>query len=540
MIDSSQDKRTEYIDIAILLTFTFLFRLVTLMIMNTGIDESDYWTSAKSLRLGLPYPLLNHRTVRWSVILPAFFTQLIFGVKANAYYVVPVLFQMIQSLIVYGLGKRFHTRMTGVLAAIALTIFPYSARVGSQLRPEVTSSVYILAVLWFLLRYLELHAEDKDRGDFRRLLPAIAFLYIGYHSKITNLYFLPGILLVIAILGRSFKHASYFGLILIGLYALETSIYAMFTDYNLGHIQIIANHHFSPLEATPAGDRLSADSGDYPFFGFFSLFTRYAQPYLQWYWQLPFALFAVAAVYYSFRKRATATSALLIIALSFFIGITFTFRSLKPLLLIEKFINRYFYAVLGFVMILLSRSFVDIAIAVSRQIQKFRQSNMPLISAKLSTVIIAIFCTLLVAAVPLSLLTNTGQRFGRYYAWDPRDFSTHALSVNNKYRSLLNEAVRDGTAIVADSGGAGHNAMRAVLSYYLDKDIVCAGLPEPRSMEYNGREYWILVGSDTIDGHDRVIAVRRGPFEARVVSVAELPAAVEDRLVRFEAYFNGE
>jgi hypothetical protein len=540
MIDLAQDNRTEYIDLAILLTFTLLFRLVTLMIMNTGIDESDYWTAAKSLRLGLPYPLLNHRTVRWSVILPAFFSQLIFGVRANVYYVVPVLFQMIQSLLVYRLGRRFHTRLTSILAAIAITIFPYSARVGSQLRPEVTSSVYILAAFWFLLRYLDSRAEEKDHNDFRLLLPSIAFLYLGYHSKITNLYFLPGILLVIAILGRSLKHAIYFGLILLGLYAVETVVYAIFTDYNLGHIQIIARYHFKPLQASPGVGKLGADSGDYPYYGFFALFMRYAQPYLQLYWQIPFALFAAAAVYYSFRRRTIENSALLIVSVSFFIGITFTFRSLKPLLLVEGFINRYFYAVLGFVMILLSRSFVDIATAVSGQIRKLRRSNVPIISTKLSTMIFAIVCTLLVVAVPLSLLTDAGQRFGRYFAWDPRDFSTHALAKNNEYRSLLNKAVRDGTAIVADSGGAGHNAMRAVTSYYLDRNIVRAGLPQPRYVEYDGRKYWILAGSDRIDIEDRVIAVRRGPFEARVVSVAELPAAVEDRPVRFEDYSDGE
>ena len=249
MIDSIQDKRREYLDLGILLMFTLLFRLVSLMIIHTGIDESDYWTAAKSLRLGLPYPQLNHRTIRWAVILPAFFSQLIFGVRANAYYVIPIFFQMIQALLVYRLGKRLHSRITGVFAAIAITVFPYSARVGSQLRPEVTSIVYILAAFWYLLNYLDSRIDKKSRGDFRTLLPSIAFLYIGYHSKITNLYFLPGFLLVILLIGRSFRHALYFGLILLGLYVVETGIYVIFTEYNLGHIQIIAAHHFSPQRA---------------------------------------------------------------------------------------------------------------------------------------------------------------------------------------------------------------------------------------------------------------------------------------------------
>jgi hypothetical protein len=540
VLDIKQDKRMEYVELAILLTFTFMFRLVTLMIMNTGIDESDYWTAAKSLRFGLPYPPLSHRTVRWSVILPAFFSQLIFGVRANVYYVVPIVFQMLQSLLLYRLGKRIHSRTTGALAAIATTVFPYSARVGSQLRPEVTSSVYILAAFWYLLNYLDSRDSEKIRCYFSRLLPSVAFLYIAYHSKITNLYFLPGFLVVILLLGKSFRHTLYFGLILLGLYVVETGIYAIFTNYDLGQIQIIAEHHFKPSETASAMGGSGVNIGDYPFSGFFALFMRYAQPYLQWYWQIPFALFAVAAFYYSFRKRTIENSSLLIVSASFFLCITFTFRSLKPLVLVEPFINRYFYAVLGFVMILLSRSFVDIVFVVYKNIRKFCSRNVPLVSEKARITLIASICILLIATVPLSLLTSAGQRFGRYFAWDPCDLSTHALARNNQYRRLLNAAVHNGTAVVADGGSAGQNAIRTVLSYYLDKDLVLAGLPTVRAIEYEGRSYWIISGPDRLDADDRVIAVRRGPFEAREVLAAELPAAVEDRLVRFENNSTGE
>lgn len=48
-------KRDDAIIILILILFVFLFRLATLMIMNTGIDESDYWMAAKNLRLGPKY-----------------------------------------------------------------------------------------------------------------------------------------------------------------------------------------------------------------------------------------------------------------------------------------------------------------------------------------------------------------------------------------------------------------------------------------------------------------------------------------------------
>lgn len=230
--------RTQLIDIGILLGFTLVFRLITLMTMNTGVDERDYWTAAKALRYALPYPELTHRTIRWTVILPAYFAQLIFGTGPNAYYVVPILFQMMQSALIYLIAVKLVRRpsdtislgmtagrIAGFMAAAALVVFPYSARVGSQLRPEVTSIVYILASFWFLLSYLDkqdqvsAHTKQTDKlRNFSSLWASLIFMYAAYHSKITNLYFLPGFLLIIWFIGRNFKHAMYYGLLLLALY----------------------------------------------------------------------------------------------------------------------------------------------------------------------------------------------------------------------------------------------------------------------------------------------------------------------------------
>ena len=449
---SRSDKQTDIIIIIVLSLFVILFRLATLMIMNTGIDESDYWTAAKNLRLGLPYPELTHRTIRWSLILPVFLSQILFGIKVNVYYIIPVLAQVIQAIILYQFGKRLHSRMAGILTAFAITVFPYSARVGSQIRPEAVSIVYIMASLWFLLNYI----DDQDRR-FEVLIPSIAFLYLAYHAKITNLFFLPGIFLVIWILGKNLRQAFFYGAILLGLYIVETFLYALFTEFPLGHLQIITKFHINP-------------GSSYTFTGFFALFLRYAEPYLQWYWQIPFVLFGLGAVYFLLKPRKTGVTAIIICGLSFFFFITFSALDLNPLRLLEDFINRYFYAVIGIVLMIVVMAVLDFG---KWLFGKFIVKTIPVsgISGKTEIILTAFMSVFLIVAIVGSLFTASGQKFGRYYAWNPRDFSTHAIARNRQYSKLLNDALENNIPIISSSGLAGENALRTVRRFYLNEKL---------------------------------------------------------------------
>lgn len=507
-------KRDDAIIVLILIVFVILFRLATLMIMNTGIDESDYWSAAKNLRLGLPYPPLTHRTVRWSLIIPVFFTQLIFGVKVNVYYVLPILYQAAQAVLLYFYGKRLHSRFAGILTALAITVFPYSARVGSQIRPEAVSLFYIMASLWFLLNYL----DDED-NRFKHLVPSILFIYLAYHAKITNLYFLPGILFTIWILAGRFKHAVSYGLILLGLYVFETLLYAVFTEYPFGHLQIIRSFHFSP-EAI------------YTFTGFGALFKRYVEPYLQWYWQIPFVLFGLSSIYYFVKRGSKILTGLLICAFSFFFFITFAALGLEPFRPVESLINRYFYAVLGIVFLVLIFAFLESTAWITNKISKYKVvfSSFSFKTNVLFTTGASVF---FLVVILLSLFTPSGQRFGKYYAWDPVDFSTHALARNRAYGELLNQALRDGLPIVSSNTLAGENSLRTVRRYYLDEKLYRSTVPEGM-FTYNGSEFAYLGTFGEVETLNQFVIVIRGPFKAYKATKNDLPELAQRGDAKFD------
>jgi len=62
----------------IITCLTLLLRLLTLMEVNAGIDNMDYWYSAKALIHGYNYGTLSHRNIRWGIIIPTAVIQLIF------------------------------------------------------------------------------------------------------------------------------------------------------------------------------------------------------------------------------------------------------------------------------------------------------------------------------------------------------------------------------------------------------------------------------------------------------------------------------
>jgi hypothetical protein len=506
---------TEILSILTIILFTVLYRYVTLMMIHTGVDESDYWTAAKSLRLGLPYPDLTHRTVRWSIILPTYVTQIIFGINANAYYVMGFLFQIIQNILLFKIGKRIYSGKVGFITVFLITIFPFSIRVGSQIRPALTSIVYVLASFWFLLNYL----DDKDR-KFKNLFFSLIFIYIAYHSKITNLFFLPGILLFLVIKEKNWKHAFIYGGILLGFYLLETGIYALFTPFSLGHIDIIFSNHL-------------ASPGSYPFSGFFSLFLRYAQPYLQLYWQIPFLLFAFLLILFAIKKNKAVPSLIIYFSLSFFFFITFTFLSLEPLVLLERYINRYFYAVLGFVFLVISIGIIEIL--------KFLKSNFSVLhkftmKPKAELIGFVIVSLMVSSLVPLMLLTEIGQKYASYFAWDPRNPNTHAISKNAELEELLTQAYMNDIPILASSGIAGANAIRTAQSYYIEYETVGGVIPVITTAIIGNIEYYVISRSNPLNA-ERFVGVIRGPFDARILSIDEIENFTEDRFIPFRDRF---
>jgi len=486
-----QAGRRDLIILIALLLFTLFFRLATLMMMNTGVDERDYWFSAKAIARGLPYPEITHRTTRFAIILPVALSQVLLGSHPDVYYLLPVVNALIQTALAFAIGRKLRGRLTGFLAAIGLTLFPYMIRAGSQVRPEIFSITYILLALYFFVEYLQ-----RDTRELPPLLWSTAWLFIAYEAKITNLYLVPGLFLAIILYKKRPAHAFLLGGILLFLFLAETGVYAAFTQYKLGELEIIAKNHFH------------SDSLVVP--GLVDLFQRYASQNLQVYWQVPFGLFAIAAAVYLIRGTDRRISSLVLASLSFFFLLTFEVKTLHPVTPAESFINRYFCAALPSVFLVLAYAAEGIAAILFRRKPQGKADG----SAAAYVWVLA-FCVLAVLGIFSLPRLPAGIRA---YANSPLHLHQHPLVLNETYRRVINRAYSEGTPIVAVNGNGGENAIQTCESYFIDVSHYREGRPPLHTgIRYADATYLVLSRDAKGIMTDRVLAAIRAPF--RVVSM---------------------
>lgn len=480
-----------------LMVFALLFRLVTLMMIHTGVDERDYWNSAKAISQGLEYPELSHRTNRFAIILPVAAAQLLLGTHPNVYYVLPILNVVLQAALAFLIGFRLKGRLTGFLASLSLIMFPYMIRAGSQVRPEVFSLTYLLLAFLAFTGYLE--RTDKQ---IKYLFLTGLWVFVAYQTKITNLFFLPGMVVAILVYKKNLKHAFLLCSMLLGMYLLETGAYALFTEYKFGMLEIITRKHFS------IDDPFILDS-------FWGLFGRYSPDKLQTYWSIPFVLFAVAGIAAIKGQWDKRIGALSIAAFSFFLFITIEVKSFSPITPAEQFINRYFTAVLAPV-------FIVLAFTISYLLQKF--SGLKQYYEKfrdwrmyLAVMTAGILLVLVISALPVL------PRSARKYLNNPLSPETHPLSLNDEYMKAINEAYNSGVPIVGIQTNAGRNAVYTAASYYLDlENYIQEPQPAMLEVELNGDLFIILEkpGIPSLDGS--YLGVIRSPFRLSPLAEDEL------------------
>lgn len=478
-----------------LLLVCLVFRLWTVMMIHTGIDERDYWYSAKAISQGaaIDYPYINHRTIRWGVIIPVAIQQLITGIHPNSYYVMPILNALVQTLLLYLLGRKLFSRRTAVLATLALIFFPYQIRAASQVRPEIFSITYILAMMYFFSGYL---SSSGERERTRNLAVASIMLFLAYQAKITNLFFMPGmfVLILLESPGKRIRDGLLFGGIPLAGFIAETVLYGLFAGYPLGHLQIITANHLTQMESISS---------------FMEIFNRYRSPYLQAYWQLPFILFGLLAVYTLVKKRNEVRLISLIVpALSFFFFITVTISGIHPLRMAEPFINRYFSAVLPFVFLLICH-YADIALAYLR---------FPRIRAHQCT---GILCAGTVAFAAVFSLPQVPDRLKGYIL--PPFSPEHPFALNGQYQDIINTAWEAGLPVVSQNENGGNDAVATASWYYIEKaNYTGRRAPELRMIEAPGNvPVFSLDGRKPRQG-SFVLAVLRKPFRARILQADKL------------------
>jgi hypothetical protein len=489
-----------------LVIFAFTFRIVTLMMIHTGVDERDYWNSAKAIAQDLPYPELTHRTNRWAIILPVAVVQALFGSHPNVYYVLPILNVMLQAVLAFLIGFRLKGKLAGFLASLALIMFPYMIRAGSQIRPEVFSITYILLAFLSFIEYM-----DRSDKQSHYLLLTAGWMFLAYQTKITNLFFLPGLLIAILSYKKKLRDAFLLGGSLLVLYVLETGIYAVFTKYKLGMLQIISQKHFST---------------DNPFIldSFWDLFGRYSFENLQAYWSIPFLLFLIAGFIFVFKLKDSLIGSLVIPTVSFFVCITFEVKSFSPITPAEQFINRYFSAVLGPVFVVLTCA-ISMLLLNKTPLKNWLKNYR---SWKLygSILVGGMAMLLIVSSLPIL------PRSVRQYINNPVQVETHPLVLNAKYRREVNNAYDAGIPIVAIKTNAGQNALLTAASYFLDTVHYSNGhLPVAESYFMNGTYYLALRKLKSGKVPSGYLAVVRSPFRMALQNDIELQKISSDSFI---------
>ncbi len=502
-------RRGDFAILCAIAIFAVFFRLSTLMMIHTGVDEKDYWISAKAIAFGLSYPPLIHRTVRFGVILPVAAAQRLFGEEPNVYYVLPVLNAAIQAGLAFLLGRRVRGRVCGVLAALFLILFPYMVRAGSQVRPEIFSVTYVLAGLLCFLAYLEraeireeIGEAGQDASGLGALMGACVFFFAAYESTVTNLFFVPGLVIVMLARRRPLREIAIFVGMLAVFFAAETALYAAFTPFKLGQLQVIARSHLEDNESLRA-------------VGLADLFKRYARPYLQLYWQVPFALFAAATAWYAIRRKGRDVAVLAAAAFGFFVCLTFAVKSIRPIVPAEPFINRYFTSVLAPVAVVLAAAAAELGQGVFRRL--FQRRGVP--SPSLIVVLLGAGALVTAAFFSSSVLP----RGMSDYAHSLFKLSDHPLALTGLYRAQVDKAWDEGEPIVSVLGAAGGGALEACRGFFLSLSRYPGGkAPQISEGSAGGTVCLVLLRSGSPDSAPVVLAAIRTPFRLKQIETASV------------------
>ncbi len=238
--------RHKWIEATILCLFIFLFRLYATIPIEDSGDSFVKWYETKRLFYGLPFSRLDHHTMRWGINFLSLFFQKIFGTQPSIYYLAPAFTAAGAAFFIYQIGLLLHGRLLALSAMLLFSFHPVIINAGSQLFPGIFSIFYVLGSIFFLLIY-------ENNRQKKYLICSAVFLFLAYGAKITNLFFLPAILLyILFILHEKKAIFIYFGILFLG-FCIETAwIDSILGDYSLPGRLALAGGHLNFMQSGSA------------------------------------------------------------------------------------------------------------------------------------------------------------------------------------------------------------------------------------------------------------------------------------------------
>ena len=508
----TENKLNDWLIVSFLVAFTLIFRLLTLQMINVGPDEIDYWHYAKILFSKIPYGVLDHRNIRWGIILPTFLIQRIFGTHPIVYIVGPVLLSCLQSYFTYDLGKRLFNRGAGILAVLMLTIFPYMIRTGSQIRPGIFSLTYLLAAFWVIARNAD--AFRIEKGWQGSVIAAAALVFCAYETKITNLYFLPFFAMTIyTVAGKRLKPLVMFLVLLAAAYLTEHLLYFFGTGAPFGRLSIITSTHL--------GSSYAEDLERYTFLGLFDRFNNTDFPLV---WKLVFLLYILSAVFLAFRWKGNDkrlwNRLVIVLVISFTLLLTFAVKSIQPVIPMEAFQNRYFTPLLPWMFLMIGAGIMELPGLIGRILVDLTERW---------TKVGVVLCVILLVFVGVFHFKLYPDSVAEY-APELTKPRRHVISLYMRYARLVNEAWQEGLPVVSVYSGKGGSSkaidtVNRVFLNWRDREIE---RQKPR-IEAEGYNYQFIAREEieydkdylaTIEG-EHVLAVDRFPFRVWISTLEE-------------------
>lgn len=210
---------------------SIVVRMISAEYIDIGGDNSQRWMYAVGLIQDVENLKFSHHSARWAIVLPLWGLLKMVGTNPAYYYVLPILVASIGIVLIYLIGHRLGGTRLGVVAALMTILFPQMAQSGSQLWPSVFQFTYIAMAIWVLLR--------TDRPSNGSILLAAFIFFLAWGTRLTAVYFFPGLVLMIWLARREFKPVLLFCFTVGFLCVAEWVVFWLLSGNIMGRLGII-------------------------------------------------------------------------------------------------------------------------------------------------------------------------------------------------------------------------------------------------------------------------------------------------------------
>ncbi|NLV68078.1 MAG: glycosyltransferase family 39 protein [Spirochaetes bacterium] len=409
---------------AIILGFAVYVKIILMFqLFETGGDAINYWIAAKQILAGIDPSPWTHFNARFGIIFPVILFQGIFGQHPLVASLLALMFSFIQIFALYYLSKKMSGSTVANIASLLFIIFPDSIRAGTQILPAVFSGAYIMLSILFFYKHL-----DSKTKSYHFLLLSALMLFFSYISTVTNIFFMPGFIIVLWLKEKRIKNIIIFSSFLFFLFISETLFYYFHSGIKTGIIGITMSTHLQGYNA----EKLLPLS-------FMQLLSRYLNLGIAW--KILLLLFSFSSVIIFKKTTDIQKRGLVIITLSFFILMTFAVKSINPIIPAVLFHERYFVVTLPMIFAVISIAFYFLLPdSIKTGIDKPGEGiNRKLLIIILSLTVLS-FITTSFVELPMKL--------SRYYN-NLLEPGNHNIILSDRYYKMINDAYENNFLIIS-------------------------------------------------------------------------------------------